>query len=119
MTPSLAIPLPGATFDNLQAVETNSKDKRDSPEEIGKAATQFEALMIGEVMKSAREAGGGSWMGTGDDEAGSTMMEVSEQQLALALSNGGGLGLAKMISGGLAATVRHNSQPQPTERDGS
>jgi Rod binding domain-containing protein len=75
---------------------------RDTPEAIAKAATQFEALLIGEVMKSACEADGSGWEDTDQDEPGSTLMEVSEQQIAQALAAAGGLGLAKMISAGLS-----------------
>lgn len=83
------------------------KTNRDTPEAIAKAATQFEALLIGEVLKSAREADGSGWLGTDEDEAGSTLMDVSEQQISQALASRGGLGLAKMISAGLSKTSAH------------
>lgn len=83
------------------------KSDRDTPEAIAKAATQFEALLIGEVLKSAREADGSGWMGNDEDEAGSTLMDVSEQQISQALASRGGLGLAKMISAGLSKTSAH------------
>lgn len=84
-----------------------SKSQRDTPEAIAKAASQFEALLIGEVLKSAREADGSGWMGNDEDEAGSTLMDVSEQQISQALASRGGLGLAKMISAGLSKTSAH------------
>ena len=77
----------------------------DSPEAIKKAATQFEALLMGEVLKSARASDGSGWMDTDEDDAGSILSEVSEQQLSQALSAGGGLGLAKTIAAGLAKTA--------------
>jgi Rod binding domain-containing protein len=86
---------------------------RDTPEAIAKAATQFEALLIGEVMKSAREANGSGWQDTDQEEAGSTLMEVSEQQLAQALAASGGLGLAKMISAGLSRTAGAKDPASP------
>jgi Rod binding domain-containing protein len=74
----------------------------DTPEKIQKAATDFEALLIAQMLKSARESGGGV---TGDadeqDETNSTLIELGEQQLAQALSSSGGLGLAKMVVAGL------------------
>jgi Rod binding domain-containing protein len=76
----------------------------DSPESIKKAATQFEALLVGEVLKSARASDGSGWMDTDDDDAGSILSEVSEQQLSQALAAGGGLGLAKTIAAGLSKT---------------
>jgi Rod binding domain-containing protein len=89
-----AAPAPSAA-----APATASKDTVDK---IRKAATEFEALLIGQMLKSARESGGGM---TGDadeqDETNSTMLELGEQQLAQALSSSGGLGLAKMVIAGL------------------
>jgi len=71
---------------------------QDSPDKIRKAATDFEALLIAQMLKSAREAGGGV---TGDadeqDETNSTVLELGEQQLAQVLSQNGGLGIAKMV----------------------
>jgi Rod binding domain-containing protein len=79
-----------------------SASSKDSPEKIGKAAKDFEALLIAQMLKSARESGGGM---TGDsdeqDETNSTVLELGEQQMAQALSNSGGLGLAKMVVAGL------------------
>jgi len=71
---------------------------KDTPEKIKKAATDFEALLIAQMLKSARESGGGM---TGDadeqDETNSTVLELGEQELAQALSSSGGLGIAKMV----------------------
>jgi len=76
---------------------------RDSPAKIQKAATDFEALLLGQMLKSAREAGGGGLTGAGDDdeEANSSIVELGEQQFAQALAAGGGLGIAKMVMAGL------------------
>lgn len=84
---------------------SGGKTNRDTPEAIAKAATAFESLLIGEVLKSAREANGSGWMGTDEDEAGSSLMQMSEQQVSQTLAASGGLGLAKMISAGLAKTA--------------
>jgi len=77
------------------AVRDNSKD---SPARIGQAATDFEALLLGQMLKSARETG------EGDDEekdANSTMIDFGEQQFAQALASSGGFGIAKMVVAGL------------------
>jgi Rod binding domain-containing protein len=75
---------------------------KDTPQKIAKAARDFEAVLISEMLKSARESGGGI---TGDadeqDETNSTMLELGEQQFAQALSASGGLGIAKMVIAGL------------------
>jgi Rod binding domain-containing protein len=74
----------------------------NDPSRIKKAASQFEALLIGQLLKSAREAGSGGWMGDGDDQTGSPMMEMAESQLASLMASQGGFGLAKMVVDGLA-----------------
>lgn len=65
------------------------------------AATQFESLLIAQLLKTTRESGEGGWLGTGGDEAGATMMEVAQEHLAQVLAAQGGLGLAKLVSQGL------------------
>lgn len=76
--------------------------KRDDPASIQRAAQQFEALLIGELLKTSHAAGESGWLGTGgDDEAGEIGVEQAEQEFARALSSGGGLGMAKMIANGL------------------
>jgi Rod binding domain-containing protein len=76
---------------------------KDTPEKIRKAATDFEALLIAQMLKSTRESGGGM---TGDeeeqDETNTTMLELGEQQLAQVLANSGGLGIAKIVMAGMA-----------------
>jgi Rod binding domain-containing protein len=90
-------PLPDAT---ARFIAPRSKD---SPEKIKKAAEQFEALMIGQMLKSSHEAGSAGWMGTGDDKAGQSGMDMAEQQFASLLASKGGLGLSRFITAGLAA----------------
>jgi Rod binding domain-containing protein len=66
------------------------------------AAQDFEALLLGQMLHSMREEGSG-WLGTGDDDASATAFGFGEDQLAKALTQGGGLGLSKIIAAGLAA----------------
>ena len=69
--------------------------KKDS---LHEAAQQFEALMIGEMMKSVRESSDSGWLGTsGDDPSTDQATEMAEQHFARALAMGGGLGLSKMV----------------------
>jgi Rod binding domain-containing protein len=69
---------------------------------IHTTAQQFEALLIGELLKTSREAGQSGWLGTGDnDEAGQIGMEVGEQEFARMLAASGGLGLSKTIEAGM------------------
>jgi Rod binding domain-containing protein len=66
------------------------------------AAKDFEAILIGQMLHSVREEGSG-WLGTGDDDVSATAFGFGEDQLAKALTKGGGLGLSKVIAAGLAA----------------
>ena len=84
-------------------------DTHDAKKQLG-AARDFEALLIGQMLRSMREAGSG-WLGTGDDEAGATAMAFGEDQLAKAVSQGGGLGLSKIIAAGLAAKSAEAEKP--------
>ena len=71
----------------------------DTPVKIQDAAQQFEALLLGQILRTERESGNG-WLGSGGDACDSAM-EFAEQQFAMVLSKQGGLGLAKLIAKGL------------------
>ncbi|HXE64340.1 MAG TPA: hypothetical protein VN519_12420 [Bryobacteraceae bacterium] len=73
---------------------------KDDPKKVLDAAKQFEALFIGQMMKSMSEAEGG-WLGTGDDQSSSSAMEYAQESFAQSLSAKGGLGLASMVVKGL------------------
>ena len=76
---------------------------KDTGSKIGNAATDFEALLLGQMLRSAREAGGTGL--SGDDaensESNSSLVDLGEQQFAQALAANGGLGIAKMVVAGL------------------
>lgn len=66
------------------------------PRNLKEAASQFEALLVSQMLKSSHEDGE-SWLGTGDDQADSTMTELAEERLAQAMAAHGGLGLSRVI----------------------
>jgi Rod binding domain-containing protein len=72
-----------------------------SSAKIEDAARQFEALLVGQLLRSARQAGSEGWLGTGEDQTASSVMELAEEQFAQALTSQGGLGLAGMIVSGM------------------
>ena len=74
--------------------------EKETKKQLG-AAKAFEAILIGQMLHSIREEGDG-WLGTGDEDASATMFGFGEDQLAKALTSGGGLGLSKVIAAGLA-----------------
>ncbi len=77
-----------------------SKTTADDPAKIKKAAEQFEALMIGQMLKSAREAGL-SADPKNKDQAGQTEMQLADEKFASLIASKGGLGLAKFITSNL------------------
>jgi Rod binding domain-containing protein len=61
---------------------------------VHQAAQQFESLLIGQMLKSARES---------DSSAASDCAtDYAEQQFATVLAESGGLGIADLIAKGLA-----------------
>jgi Rod binding domain-containing protein len=93
--------LAGVLSPSLTSANADLKFK-DSPEKIRDAASQFEALLIGEVLKTAHEGEGEGWLGTGEDPTASSALGLADQFLAQSMAKNGGLGLAKKIADGLA-----------------
>lgn len=77
-----------------------SPQPKDDPAKVRDAARQFEALLIGQMMKSMKDSEGG-WLGTGDDDSASSAMEYGQEIFAQAMAANGGLGLSTLIAKGL------------------
>jgi len=75
----------------------------DDPAQLKKVAAEFESLLLAQMLKSARESCSGGWSGE-EEESGSTMIEIAEQQLARLMAAKGGVGLAKLVVSGLAGS---------------
>jgi len=69
---------------------------------IKKAGQQFEALLIGELLRMTH-SGEESWLGSGEDSSSSCAMGVAEESLAQAISSRGGFGLGNLVTESLAA----------------
>jgi len=121
-----AIPRTPGTPSNSAVIPENEtfhstlQSASDTPDKIAGVAKQFEALMIGQMLKSARDTSGGGWLGGDDDQAdqtGSLVMEMAEQGLSQAMAARGGLGIAKMVTANLersqAKTASSDSEAQP------
>lgn len=78
----------------------------DSPAKIRDAAQQFEALLLAQFLRAARQGGG--WMGSGDG-ASDCALDYAERQFAAVMAQSGGLGLADLIAQGLTP----KSEPTP------
>jgi len=96
-----------------------SADRRSTPEGIRAAAAEFEALLVAQMLRSMREAGGGGWLGGEEQDAAFSLMEMAEQCLATALAAQGGLGLARLVEQSLTnqdsrtGKVSGENQPDP------
>jgi Rod binding domain-containing protein len=98
MSSDLTIPsLPGG---GLDVTSVPSAHKTDSPEKIKDAASQFEALLIGQILKAAHEESDGGWGGD-SDPASASAMDFANDYFARAMASKGGLGLSHMIVNGL------------------
>lgn len=76
---------------------------RARPKNLDEAARQFEALLIQQLLKSARGEQG--WFGAAEDAGSSTAAELAEEQFARALATRGGLGLSARIVAGLSGNA--------------
>jgi Rod binding domain-containing protein len=74
------------------------------------AARDFEGLLIGQMLKHARQTSSGGWLGTGEDRSSETMMEVAEENLAQILAAQGSFGIAQLMRTGA------NTPPDPAQR---
>jgi peptidoglycan hydrolase FlgJ len=83
---------------NLTRVPAGVKPRTpDDPQKVRDAAQQFEALLLTQILRSARESQGG-WFG---DSSSDSATDFAEQHLAETLAQRGGLGLADLVAKGL------------------
>jgi flagellar protein FlgJ len=82
-----------ADFQGLDRLRASAA--RQDPQALREAARQFEGLFTAMMLKSMREASLGS--GMGDSEETKTYQDMYDQQLALQMAHGKGLGLAEML----------------------
>jgi len=88
--------------------------KKDSPEKIKEAASQFEALMIGQILKAAHGDSDEGAFGGDVDPASASAMDFANEYFARSLASTGGLGLSKMIVEGLTRQSATHSSPATT-----
>jgi Rod binding domain-containing protein len=111
---------PGVSADTADVDSSKTNGKK-----IADAAGQFEALMIGQILKAAHGSESAGWLGAGeDDDSSSTAIQMAEEYLGQAIAKGGGLGIAKMVIKGIdksaskpanSALIPGNSNPSRTD----
>jgi flagellar protein FlgJ len=82
-----------ADFNGLEGLKGGVK--ADDPKAIRAAAQQFESLFTNMMLKSMREAKLGD--GLGDSQESDVYQDMYDQQIALKMSQGKGIGLADML----------------------
>ncbi len=82
------------------AASVSAATPKDDPVKVHQAGRDFEALLIGQLLKLSHGSDSG-WLGTSDDDASSSAMEYAQESVAQSMAASGGLGLAKLVSGGL------------------
>jgi len=86
----------------LDWAHSGPASRDDSPQHLDEVAGQFEALLVGQMLKSMRESVSGGWLGTGDDPSGGAVSDLAEQHLAAVIASNGGFGLAATIRAAMA-----------------
>lgn len=102
-----------------------AKTRVEDPEVLRQVARQFETLFTGMMLKSMRATSLGDPLFSGNDQE--TYRQMFDQQIAMELSRGRGLGIAEMLvrqlSGtlvtGAAADAGRGPIPLPAARTGS
>ncbi len=95
-----------AIYNDLNGLTSlRSQAHRDPSKNLREAATQFEALFIQNMLKGARAASLAP--GALDGPHSDTYKEMYDQQLALTLAKGRGIGIADMLVRQLQGPVNH------------
>jgi Rod binding domain-containing protein len=96
-------------IDRVQApLPAGGSSALDAARPIKQAGQQFEALLIGELLRMTH-TGEESWLGSGEDSASSCAMGVAEESLAQVISSQGGFGLGNLVTESLTAAA-HETQ---------
>ena len=99
-----SIPSPEISAEALAPGAGQTQNRGTSAAESGKleqAAQEFEALLLAQVLKAARQPGEGGWLTSESDQGSNTALELAESQLARVLASRGILGIDKLMAGNL------------------
>jgi flagellar protein FlgJ len=91
-----------APISSLSTSPTMTSPAAGKPKDAAEAAKQFEAMLIAQMLHSAREDAGDDAL-SGEDSGSSTMLDMADQQFSKLLADRGGLGLASLIAKSLKA----------------
>jgi peptidoglycan hydrolase FlgJ len=80
---------------STQSIATSTEPR---PKDAAEAARQFEALLLAQLLREARQSSANDE----EDSTQDTMWDVAAQHFAQVMSKNGGLGIAKLIGSGLS-----------------
>lgn len=116
-TPGRAREAAGAseTPARVSKTETTPAETEKNAQKLADAAKEFESLLLAQILKSAREAGSGGWLGGGQSHGMSSTMELAETQLARSMAESGALGIGKLLASRVGPS---SSEVSPAAQDG-
>jgi flagellar protein FlgJ len=100
-----------ASFDVQGLADLRRQAAHDDPAAMAEAAVQFEALFIGMMLKTAREASVGE--GIFDSSSSMQYLELMDQQVALDIARRGGFGIGQMLLDQLGAPAGSELETDP------
>jgi Rod binding domain-containing protein len=100
---------------NISTAAFEAGSSQPKPTKAEGAAKQFEALLINQMLKTARESGSGNLSGEDEDSEGGAMRDIADQQFSQLLANHGGLGLARILVKGLTQGAANANEPPPAD----
>lgn len=106
--PAASTPATVETAATVAAQQAQKEAKTDTSR-LADAAKQFESMMIGQMLKSVRESSANGWMGSSESGSQLSAVEFGESQMAQAIAEGGGFGLAKMVLNSFGANKSADS----------
>ena len=98
----MAMPVISSSHDFQGLARLRREAQQHDPAALEEAAVQFEALIVGIMLKSAREANLGD--GLFDSDQSQQYLELMDQQVALDLARHGGFGFGKLLVDGVRQT---------------
>lgn len=91
---------------------------KDTPEKIRKAASQFEGILIGQILKTSQGDDNEGFLGDSEDQSSSSVMDIANDFFSRSLATKGGFGLANVIASGVehtSKTSRGTPDTQPVD----
>ncbi|MFN0170780.1 MAG: hypothetical protein ACKV22_30540 [Bryobacteraceae bacterium] len=93
---------------SLSAVSADVVNGQGSRGGLKEAAQRFEALLVTQLLRSARQGAAGEGEA---DRTGASLMEMGEERLAEVLATQGGLGLANLIVERMSSNFESPNRP--------